>query len=205
MKRLVSIALATVLLLTTAASAEVGTSPESLVAKLLGSERSARAGIGSGRIARLASVAPLPEDKLYSEDWIRAQPRASGGKEWECLTEALYFEARGESVRGLFAVAEVILNRVDSPRYPNTVCKVVNQGTGRRHACQFSFTCDGRPEAVSDKAAWERVGKVARAMLDGMPRRLTGGALFYHTHWVSPSWSRSMVQTAAIGAHEFYR
>lgn len=188
-----------------AVSEAVGT-PEGLIAKLLGSERAARADLGTGRIARLASVAPTttPEG-MHSESWISARPVATGGAQWQCLTEALYFEARGESAEGLFAVAEVILNRVDSARYPGTVCDVVNQGTGKRHACQFSYTCDGRPEEVRDQGAWQRVGKVARAMLDGAPRGLTDGALFYHTRSVAPSWARKFHRTASIGVHHFYR
>ena len=151
--------------------------------------------------ADLAAPAPY----LHSEDWLRVQVQASGGAEWECLTEALYFEARGERADGVFAVAEVILNRVDSGRYPDTVCGVIKQGTGRKHACQFSYTCDGLPERVSERGAWERVGKVARLMLAGAPRVLTDGALFYHTTQVSPSWSVTMDLTSTIGDHRFYR
>lgn len=142
---------------------------------------------------------------LHNEEWIDKQPEASGGAEWECLSEALYFEARSEAVDGLFAVAEVILNRVDSARYPDSVCGVINQGTGRKHACQFSYTCDGLPEVVNEGEAWVRVGKVARAMIDGAPRSLTDGALFYHAARVSPSWAAQKSQTALIGAHTFYR
>lgn len=141
----------------------------------------------------------------YTESWLAAQPRASGGKEWECLSEALYFEARGENARGLFAVGEVILNRVDSRAFPNSVCGVINQGTGQRFRCQFTYTCDGRAEHIDDQAAWERVGKVARAMLDGAPRNLTGGATYYHATWVNPDWARKFERTAAIGVHYFYR
>lgn len=142
---------------------------------------------------------------LHSEAWIRSQIEARGGAEWECLTEALYFEARGERAEGLFAVAEVILNRVDSSRYPDTVCGVINQGTGRKYACQFTYTCDGLPEHVKEPRAWVRVGKVASAMLDGAPRVLTDGALFYHTTAVSPSWSLTKALTSTIGEHRFYR
>lgn len=141
----------------------------------------------------------------YDSAWLSSLPAAKGGSEWECLSEALYFEARGESTEGLFAVAEVIMNRVASPRFPGSVCGVVNQGTGRQFACQFTFTCDGRPEAIHEPAAWARVGKVARLMLDGAPRALTSGATYYHTHAVSPTWSRKFTRTASIGDHVFYR
>lgn len=141
----------------------------------------------------------------YTRAWLRAQPAAQGGREWQCLSEALYFEARGESVMGQFAVAEVILNRVDSGSYPDTVCGVVNQGTGRKYACQFTYTCDGHAETIHEPAAFRQVGKVAQAMLNGAPRRLTRGATHYHTTAVSPRWARKFPRTATIGVHHFYR
>lgn len=141
----------------------------------------------------------------YDKSWLATQPRATGGAQFQCLAEALYFEARGESLQGQFAVAEVIMNRVDSPRFPGSICGVVNQGTGRLHACQFSYTCDGRPEHVNEKAAWDRVAKVAKAVMTGAPRVLTKGATFYHTRAVRPSWARKFTKTASIGAHYFYR
>ncbi|HCQ66396.1 MAG TPA: cell wall hydrolase [Rhodobacteraceae bacterium] len=151
--------------------------------------------------ADLAGDAPY----LHTDAWLRAQADAAGGAEWECLAQALYFEARGERAKGLFAVAEVILNRVDSSRYPDSVCDVINQGTGRKYACQFTYTCDGLPEHVTEPKAWERVGKVAGAMLNGAPRVLTDGALFYHATRVNPSWSVTKDLTSTIGDHRFYR
>ncbi|WP_234822594.1 cell wall hydrolase [Palleronia aestuarii] len=140
----------------------------------------------------------------YSASFVDSLPTATGDAQWNCLTEALYFEARGESIRGIFAVAEVILNRVDSARFPSSVCRVVNQGTGRKFACQFTYTCDGIPENVREKWAWRQVGKIARLMLDGGSRPLTEGALYYHTRAVSPYWSRVFDRTVTIGAHHFY-
>ncbi|MSU90101.1 cell wall hydrolase [Rhodobacteraceae bacterium 2CG4] len=141
----------------------------------------------------------------YDRDTLDRLPVASGGPEWACLTEALYFEARGESLKGQLAVAEVILNRVDSRRYPDSVCGVISQGEQRRDACQFSFRCDGKPETFSEKRAYERVGKIARLMLDGRDRALTSGATHYHTTAVKPSWARRLTRTAQIGRHLFYR
>ncbi|SET86684.1 cell wall hydrolase [Oceanicella actignis] len=131
--------------------------------------------------------------------------KPEGDEQWRCLTEALYFEARGEGLTGQIAVAEVILNRVDSPRFPNTVCEVVNQGADRLHACQFSYNCDGRPEAITNRRAFERAGRVARRMLDGRPRALTGRATHYHASSVSPRWASKLERTAVIGEHVFYR
>jgi hypothetical protein len=125
--------------------------------------------------------------------------------EWRCLAEALYFEARGENLIGQVAVAEVILNRVDSETFPATVCGVVRQGTGKLNLCQFSFYCDGKPEDIANRKKFEEVGKVAWTMLQGEPRTITGNATYYHTTAVKPRWAKRMIRTARIGAHIFYR
>jgi spore germination cell wall hydrolase CwlJ-like protein len=125
-------------------------------------------------------------------------------EEWNCLAEALYFEARGEDVDGQLAVAEVILNRVDSEQYPDSVCDVVRQGADSS-GCQFSYMCDGRKEDIANRRAYERIGKIAWLMLAGKPRTLTDEALYFHATSVAPSWSRSYVRTAQIGQHVFYR
>jgi spore germination cell wall hydrolase CwlJ-like protein len=134
---------------------------------------------------------------------IARLPAQRGNRDWQCLAEALYFEARGEPLKGQVAVAEVILNRVDAPGFPKTVCGVVKQGRGGQ--CQFSYTCDGRSDAIRERAAFVKVGKVARLMLDGAPRTLTDGATHFHTTAVRPGWARRLPQTAAIGSHLFYR
>mgnify|MGYP003886674427 CR=1 FL=1 len=166
-----------------------------------------------GRQLKSLLTATQPRGKIrtpeapmsYSFAWLDAQPKASGGENWKCLSEALYFEARGETVKGQFAVAEVIMNRVKSDRFPDTVCGVVNQGTGRKHQCQFSYTCDGYKEVIAEKKAHNRVSKVARTVLDGTVGGLTEGATYYHTSAVKPRWSRSFTKTAKIGVHLFYR
>jgi hypothetical protein len=135
---------------------------------------------------------------------VGAAPPGAGA-DWECLTEALYFEARGESLTGVVAVAEVILNRVDSPDYPNSVCGVVQQGGQGLYNCQFTYRCDGRSDAVNERAAWYGVGRVASYMLAGAPRTLTDGATHYHTQSVHPSWANRFPRTATIGYHHFYR
>ncbi len=141
---------------------------------------------------------------VFTRAWLASQPKAKGSSEFKCLAEALYFEARGETVKGQFAVAEVIRNRVKSSRFPNSYCAVINQGTGKKHRCQFSYTCDGKPEIVSEPAAYTRVAKVARATIDGKSPNITKGATFYHTTAVRPSWSRKFTNTARFGVHLFY-
>jgi len=137
-----------------------------------------------------------------TEEWLMAQPAPEGDAEWQCLTEALYFEARGESLEGQIAVAEVILNRVDSPLYPRSVCGVVKQRGGG--GCQFSYVCTGKKK-MREKASADLAGRIARAMLDGAPRVLTDGATHFHTKGVRPSWSKRFSRTASIGSHLFYR
>lgn len=175
---------------------------------LFGAETRAMEQVPDARLSRLASrftANNLPDEIEYSRSWLDAQPKATGGDAWQCLSEALYFEARGESVKGQFAVAEVILNRVKSSRYPNTVCGVINQGTGKKYACQFTYTCDGKPETISEPRAWDRVSKVAKYSLLADDRTLTEGATHYHTTAVRPGWASKYVQTARIGVHVFYR
>lgn len=153
---------------------------------------------------RLASAKTV-YDVEFSKDWVDSLPRAQGGDEWRCLAEALYFEARGETVRGQFAVAEVILNRVKSERFPASACDVINQGTGKKFQCQFTYTCDGQKEIIAEPRAYERVAKVARVALDGVAPKLTEGATHYHTKAVKPRWSKVYTKTADIGVHVFYR
>ncbi|MDP4992648.1 MAG: cell wall hydrolase [Marivita lacus] len=173
--------------------------------ELLKKEKTVLASAGQNHMTSL--VTPVSRTSaIYNASWLNAQTSASGGAQWECLAEALYFEARGETIQGQFAVAEVIMNRVKSGRFPDDICSVINQGTGKKYQCQFTYTCDGIPERIREPQAWDRVGKVARAILDGRaPMNLTNGATHYHTTAVRPRWSRSYTQTASYGVHVFYR
>lgn len=146
-----------------------------------------------------------PTDVSYTRKWIDGLPLADGDVEWRCLSEALYFEARGETVKGQFAVAEVIVNRVKSGRFPETLCGVIKQGTGRKFQCQFTYTCDGYKEIIAEPKAFERVSKVARVVIDGAGGSLTDGATHYHNVTVRPAWSKKYTRTAKIGVHIFYR
>ncbi len=175
------------------------------VERVLATEAAGLGTLDPTRVARLGQAPSTGSSQRYSRAWINSQPVAEGDAQWQCLTEALYFEARGEAVKGQFAVAEVILNRVDSTQFPNSICGVVNQGTGRKYQCQFTYTCDGRPERVTEPAAWATAGKIARVLMDGAPRGLTAGATHYHTTAVNPSWARRFIQTTRIGVHKFYR
>ncbi len=200
----------------TSAIAEGSSAVIGQITTIVANEHNILSTVGPERLALLSRTSTkLPDTtkesassrNITTKAQLNALPRASGGSEWRCLTEALYFEARGESLKGQFAVAEVILNRRDSKRFPSSVCSVIGQGSqsGKKYACQFSYKCDGRAEVFSEGGAYIQVGKVARLMLDGKARSLTKGAMFYHTGAVSPKWSRKFTRTAKVGSHYFYR
>lgn len=189
-----------------------------MLAALMGAEKSAIARLPEGALLPKAPEKPLkktaqkrdrkgktPSPPSYDADWLASLPAApeQASADWQCLTRAIYFEARGETIAGQAAVGEVILNRVDSPLYPDTVCAVVGQSGGG--GCQFSYVCDGRADTMSDPAARAVAGRIANALLSGTPRLLTQGATHFHTPAVRPAWSRQFPRTAAIGYHIFYR
>jgi spore germination cell wall hydrolase CwlJ-like protein len=127
-------------------------------------------------------------------------------KSEKCLTEAVYFEARGEAVRGQIAVAQVVLNRAFSGFYPTTVCGVVYQNKNHHLACQFTFACDNVADVVREPDMWDRARKIAKAMLDGrlwLPE--VAKSTHYHAYWVRPSWVSEMKKTYKFGVHTFYR
>jgi spore germination cell wall hydrolase CwlJ-like protein len=124
----------------------------------------------------------------------------------KCLAEAVYFEARNQSVRGQIAVAQVVLNRVFSGKYPRSVCGVVYQNANRHLRCQFTFACDGVTDLVRESHALERAKKIAKESLDGLlwlPE--IGKATHYHTYRVRPNWVHQMTKLQKLGAHIFYR
>jgi spore germination cell wall hydrolase CwlJ-like protein len=130
----------------------------------------------------------------------------SRAKSEKCLAEAVYFEARGEAVRGQIAVAQVVMNRTFSGFYPNTVCGVVYQNKNHHMACQFTFACDNNPDVVTEPDMWDRAKKIAKAMLDGqlwLPE--VAKSTHYHAYWVHPSWVAEMKKMYKFGVHTFYR
>ena len=148
---------------------------------------------------------PLPAIAMtdgITEDWLMARAEPTGDEQWQCLTQAIYFEARGESLEGQIAVAEVILNRVEAAGFPKTVCGVVKARGASE--CAFSYVCDAAADVMRDPVAIDRASRIARAMLDGAPRELTHGATFFHAAYVSPDWGH-VTRTAQIGGHLFYR
>ncbi len=126
-------------------------------------------------------------------------------REHDCLAQTIYYEARGETQRGQLAVAEVVMNRVRSPHYPNSVCSVVYQGHERATGCQFTFTCDGSLNHRPRGRAWDRAKRLATAVMLGYTRPITQRATHYHTTAINPVWSAGLVETTKVDSHVFYR
>lgn len=127
-------------------------------------------------------------------------------KQEKCLADAVYFEARGEAVRGQIAVAQVVMNRVFSGFYPNTPCGVVYQNAHRHLACQFTFACDGIRDVVKEADMYDRARKIAKETLDGrlwLPE--VAKSTHYHASYVHPYWVRTMKKMYRTGVHLFYR
>jgi len=155
---------------------------------------------------------PSADDVAYSptEEGLNFRYKGETQAEFEdrerrCLATAIYFEARGEPERGQIAVAQVILNRVRSPLFPQTICGVVYQGQMRK-GCQFSFACDGRSDNPRNKDQWTLAQSLSKRIMSGelwLPE--VGYSTFYHANYVSPRWARRMNKVDKIGAHIFYK
>ena len=122
-----------------------------------------------------------------------------------CLAQAIYFEARSEPLAGWDAVADVVINRAVSRRYPASICGVVFQGERRRHKCQFSFACDGLSDRAKNRRLWQRAMRFSGNKLMVMRAGpVTAKATHYHADYVDPYWNRDMIKLAKIGRHIFY-
>ncbi|MDB5699565.1 MAG: cell wall hydrolase [Alphaproteobacteria bacterium] len=141
-------------------------------------------------------AAPFAVDEQSNDDRARSL---------DCLTSAIYYEARSEPEDGQRAVAQVVLNRVRHPAFPSTVCGVVFQGSERRTGCQFSFTCDGSMARRPQPEVWERVRRIAAEALSGSVFAPVGNATHYHTTSILPYWAPYLRKSAIVGAHIFYR
>ena len=135
---------------------------------------------------------------------LSGKPRAKAEK---CIADAVYFEARGEPLRGQMAVAQVVMNRVFSGRYPDNVCDVVYQNAGHHLACQFTFACEGKDlSRIDEPDMWEQAKRIAKDVLDGkIWLSEVGHATHYHAYWVRPSWVNEMAKLYKLGVHTFYR
>lgn len=161
-----------------------------------------------------ASITMLPYrlGVMTTEDSLRSLlkkvtyiPAPEDSDQARCLAQAVYFEARSEPLEGQLAVAQVVLNRVENPRYPSTICGVVFQNEQMRHRCQFSFACDGLSDQPFEQRAWEVAKSISYVARKGMWDDITNHATNYHAAYVAPLWSNSMLQTVSHGQHIFYR
>ena len=154
---------------------------------------------------KLASLGPVePGGHAWAANPLPASVYSA--KEQRCLAVGVYFEARGESVKGQAAVAQVILNRVKNPTYPNSICGVVYQNDDWRNRCQFSFACDGHKDRITESAHFKKAEEVALAVTDGtiwLPE--VGSSTHYYADYVKPGWARTMHKMKKIGRHIFYR
>ncbi|WP_181705864.1 cell wall hydrolase [Chthonobacter rhizosphaerae] len=160
--------------------------------------------------ARPREKPPVPPRALAPGDhWWGALPlpaTAFDPAEEKCLAEAVYFEARGEPVKGQTAVAQVVLNRVRNPAYPDRICDVVYQNEGRKDACQFSFACDGIKDVVRPGRAWTVAKTVAHDVLfGGVWLDEVGTSTHYHATYVRPNWADVFRKQSKIGRHVFYQ
>ncbi len=164
-------------------------------------------------IDQFADQPPLSDDVLqsYAQKYVPTVRKVQfSNSEKLCLTQAIYHEARGESDKGQWAVANVIINRAMSHKFPATLCGVVfqNADQGLYH-CQFTFACDGKSDMGSETAAWNKAVQMAAVAwkeykAGDTPGVVPNDALYYHTTTVDPSWSDKFKRVATIGAHEFY-
>ncbi|MFB9983540.1 cell wall hydrolase [Mesorhizobium kowhaii] len=150
----------------------------------------------------------IPPMAKGDHEWIQNPLPASvfSKPEQACLAKGIYFEARSESVRGQAAVAQVILNRVRNPAYPNSICGVVYQNDSWFNRCQFSFACDGRKKRIDSPAAYKTAQDIAMAVTAGkifIPE--VGSSTHYYAQYVHPGWARTMQKMTKIGLHIFYR
>jgi hypothetical protein len=122
-----------------------------------------------------------------------------------CMTQAIYYEAAREPLKGQQAVAQVVLNRVRHPAYPKSICGVVYQGAGLPTGCQFTFTCDGALRFSPQPTLWRRAQEVARKALAGFVDKDVGSATHYHAAYVAPYWAPTLVKMTQVGQHIFYR
>jgi spore germination cell wall hydrolase CwlJ-like protein len=166
----------------------------------------AKAGEGGQSIAPKGEVNADNQRAMTPAERLGLTEAKARAKSEKCLAEAVYFEARGEAVRGQIAVAQVVLNRAFSGYYPTTVCGVVYQNKYRHFACQFTFACDNVRDVIREPDMWDRAKKIAKAMLDGqiwLPE--VGKSTHYHAYWVRPSWVSEMKRMYKFGVHTFYR
>ena len=157
-------------------------------------------------LVRLASVGGGDGEKIGPNIFGGLTETEFQAREFRCMATAIYFEARGESIKGQIAVGQVIMTRVRSTFYPNTICGVVYQGQWSKNACQFSFACDGVADTPKERKLWDTALDVAKNVISGkVYLDEVGAATHYHATYVSPDWKKQVKRLTKIGVHIFYK
>ena len=160
-------------------------------------------------IKKLLSVVLINTIFVSSIAWagMTAIETHKQNEELQCLALNIYFETRASSLADAMSVSDVVLNRVNSTKFPNSVCDVVYEGIEKgRHKCQFSWYCDGKSDTPKNKTAWEKSRKYARDIyIYGRYIGITEGATHYHANYVKPYWAPTLDRITRIGSHIFYR
>ena len=188
-----------------------GASPQTPRAVALGSSTPAQPDavpieVSSFPGATLALSTPGKELSASRPDYAASIDPEKLGREARCLAEAVYFEARSEPEAGQAAVAQVVLNRVQSGLYPSSVCGVVYQNRHHYRGCQFSFACEGRSLRITEGDAWEQAVRVAKEVMVGRTYISdVGRSTHYHANYAHPRWARALRKMDVIGRHIFYR
>ena len=167
---------------------------------------------GSAGLNEVGDVGAIAEAAMKVAEAAVPRPRALpelvsaykaadiADEEQDCLASAVYFEARGEPIEGQLAVADVVLNRVASKKYPDTICDVVEQ------PWQFSFVnATGRiPEANRASESWVKAVAISKIALEKAAREVSEDVLWYHADYVAPSWGKRLDREKKVGLHIFY-
>jgi spore germination cell wall hydrolase CwlJ-like protein len=167
--------------------------------------RSAPDPIEAKRIAAMNKAIPVNPHLAVPAAPFSLRGSLSQASAVDCMTAAIYYEAANESITGQRAVAQVVLNRMRHPAFPNSVCAVVFQGSERRTGCQFTFTCDGSLARRPSHNGWRRAQSVAFAALSGLVEPSVGHATHYHAAYVLPYWAKNLTKITEIGSHIFYQ
>ena len=190
--------LAAILLVGQAAAADRAQKAEAAESKAVTLERDAA--------AKGSKTPPAPSEIITKPEVQAVDP---GGKKplddaITCLARTIYWEAKGEGMAGMEAIADVVMNRLNHEGFPKTICEVVTQGR-EQGACQFSWWCDGRSDDAEENKAYALAKEVARKALNRQLTDRTAGALYFHQRKASPSWAAEYIKTAEIGEHVFYK
>ena len=171
------------------------------------------------------TVVEKQKEELEEKNEYTRRIKSYALEEIDCLAQNIYHEARNDMLAGQFAVADVVLNRVDDKRFPNTICEVVKEGPVYESAktrltkdpndaiyypvknkCQFSWYCDGADDRTNEELAWRQANTIAYMILGSLTfRGITEGSTHYHATYVNPRWAKTKYPVGRIGKHKFYR